>query len=65
MYKKYPTIDEVNQASRLEICAWYRFLPSPKSKEEIQIIDRVCIRFSELGGFTPEISKAIGCYDKL
>jgi len=25
----YPTIEAVNAADRNQICAWYRFLPSP------------------------------------
>lgn len=57
---KYPTLKEVNQASHLQICKWYRNLPLSSNKEEEVIIDEICNRFDELGGFTPEISKQIG-----
>jgi len=59
-YIVYPTIERVKSASRIEICGWYRFLPNPTSKEQIEILDRIIVRFQELGGFTPEISKALG-----
>jgi hypothetical protein len=70
----YPTIKEVNAADRYQICKWWRFLPSPgrsavdKSSAEFTkvmeaeapIMDRIAERFKEMGGFTPEISKAMG-----
>ena len=68
----YPTIDEVNKSDRRQICAWYRYLPSPGSsaigqphfqmtlEREVVIMDRIVERFHELGGMTPAISKAIG-----
>jgi len=70
----YPTIKEVNEADRYQICKWWRFLPSPgfravdKSSAEFTkvmdaekpIMDRIAERFKEMGGFTPEISKAMG-----
>lgn len=59
---EYPTLKEVESANRYTICGWYRFLPSPNSeaKEQVNIMDRICDRFKELGGFTPEISKQMG-----
>lgn len=57
---KYPTMEEVERADRLQLARWYRFLPSPQGRGRIKIIDRICERFEELGGMTPEISKAIG-----
>ena len=69
---KYPTMDEVDRADRFQLARWYRFLPSPGSESvdratfqsdmesERAIADRICARFDELGGMTPEISKAIG-----
>ena len=62
---KYPTTEEVNQATRFQICGWYRFLPSPDFEgiyaiEQRKIMDRICERFKILGGFTPEISKRLG-----
>ena len=55
---KSPTMEEVNKATRFQICGWYRFLPSGQVSTEI--MDRICERFKELGGFTPEISKRLG-----
>jgi hypothetical protein len=68
----YPTLEAVNAADRIQICSWYRFLPSPGAsaigtpefeavlKSEGAIMDRIDARLRALGGFTPEISKAIG-----
>lgn len=68
----YPTIEAVNAADRMQICSWYRFLPSPGSsavgkpefetvlKSEGSIMDRIHERLTALGGFNPEISKALG-----
>jgi hypothetical protein len=68
----YPTLEEVERADRLELCRWYRFLPSPGSKavgrsefydilhKEKPVMDRIVERMNKVGGFTPEISKAIG-----
>ncbi len=67
----YPTSEEVKNADRMQICAWWRFLPSPgdsaigtdKFQEtfnsEAVIMDHIAHRFTALGGFTPEISKAL------
>ena len=67
----YPTSEEVTKADRMQICAWWRFLPSPgmsavgtdKFQEtlnhEAVIMDQIAFRFTALGGFTPEISKAL------
>jgi hypothetical protein len=71
---KYPTIEEVNNADIEQLVKWYRFLNSPglnyvdselgifkyKIKEETSIINLICQRINEVGGFTPEISKRIG-----
>ena len=70
----YPTKDEVEQASHMQVCQWYRFLPSPgtsalggnrsqfeaRMAQERVVMDRIVERFNELGGMTTEISKAIG-----
>jgi hypothetical protein len=69
---KYPTIEEVEKASHIQICKWYRFLPSPGTQaigtkyfdevliEETEIMNKITKRLSNFGGFTPEISKQIG-----
>lgn len=56
----FPTIEAVKVADRYAICLWYRRLPVPETKEEVEVMDLVLERFLELGGFTPEISKSIG-----
>jgi len=56
----YPTIEEVEIASRLQLCKWHRFLRSPETEREVEINNRMFERWQEVGGFTPEISKAIG-----
>jgi len=62
-YCTYPTLDQVNEANRMDICGWYRFLPSALTDEQRLVTDRILERFREFGGFTPEISKAIGLGD--
>jgi len=57
---EFPTIAEVNVASRIEICRWHRFLPSAINEKDRAVQDRIHERYEEVGGFTPEISKAIG-----
>ena len=69
---KYPTMQEVEEASRYRLCVWTRFLPSPGTSHigqpdfqsvldrEVPINKRICERLKELGGFTPEMSKDIG-----
>ena len=56
----YPTLLAVELAGRYEICQWYRFLPSPVGDEQEKVMQLICKKFKELGGFTPAISKAIG-----
>lgn len=68
----YPTEQEVKDASRAQLCSWWRFLPSPGTHAigkpefnevmlaEGKIMDLIAERFKEVGGFTPAISKAIG-----
>ncbi len=56
----YPTLDLVELADRLQICRWYRFLPSPVTDQQIAIMNHLVSRFKELGGFTPAISKHLG-----
>ena len=68
----YPTIEQVETADRYQLCKWYRFLHGPGAhaigkanfssicEAEAKIMDRIVERTNELGGFTPEISKALG-----
>ncbi|MDP1675686.1 MAG: hypothetical protein Q8L88_02380 [Bacteroidota bacterium] len=57
---KYPTLEQVAVADRLQTCRWYRFLSSPTNGEEENILNAVIVRFNQFGGMTPEISKQIG-----
>lgn len=72
----YPTIEQVEKATHYDICKWWRFLPSPGTAVlmlqtvpenapeivavEVAVMDRIAVRLNEFGGFTPEISKALG-----
>jgi len=56
----FPTLQEVEQADRYQLCKWHRFLRNPKNEKELQITNRSFERWKEAGGFTPEISKQIG-----
>ena len=56
----YPTLEEVEEADRLQIAWWYRFLASPRTDEQVIIMNALVERFKKLRGMTPEISKKIG-----
>ena len=71
----YPTLLEVEKANRIQLARWYRFLDSPGTSainlkdrglferrllKEKEILDRVIARFTEMGGFNPDISAYIG-----
>ena len=64
-YLTIPTLAEVETADRKTICKWWRFLPSGETEEEQKVIQRVCERFHDLGGFTTEISKEVGLGDRV
>ena len=55
----YPSIEEVDTADHLNLAFWHRFLASPKGEEK-DILDRIEMRFKEMGGMNPTISKQIG-----
>lgn len=57
---RYPTLSEVLTANRLQLARWYRFLPFPETREQACVMKTICVLFEAAGGFTPEISKAIG-----
>ena len=68
----YPTLGEVEKANRIQLARWYRFMDSPGMSaikgddfeivmmKEKEILDRIIVRFTEMGGFSPDISKHIG-----
>lgn len=55
----FPTLEEVESASRYQLCSWYRFLPSAITETARAIQNRIYERFIEVGGMTPEISKSL------
>lgn len=57
---KYPTLQEVNNADKIQICKWYRFLPSATNIVENTILHVIFTKYRNFGGMTPEISKQIG-----
>lgn len=57
---EYPTVQEVEKADRTQICRWYRFIPSPITNAQAEILKNIVRKFKELGGMTPAISKEIG-----
>lgn len=56
---KFPTMDQVDEASHEDLARWYRFLMA-SGKEQQAILDKIADRFKKLGGMTPELSKRIG-----
>jgi len=60
---KFPSLPEVEAASREQLCAWYRFLPSAMGDKDISAQKRIYDHWKEVGGFTPEISKSLGWGD--
>ena len=58
--KKYPTLKQVEAASREQLCRWHRFLRSPMTANEVEVNRRIFARWQEVGGFTPGISKRLG-----
>ena len=69
---KYPNLEDVEHARLLDLCRWQRFLPSPGMTvigrpafeetllRQSAVMTRIVERVKALGGFTPEISKALG-----
>lgn len=57
---KYPSFEEIEEASKTQLAVWYRFIQSPQDSDEHARLNRICERFTGMGGMTPEISKKIG-----
>lgn len=68
----YPTLDMVEAASHFQLAGWHRYLSGPGAsavcqdnfadvlRREGAILDSIEVRFNEMGGMTPAISKSIG-----
>ena len=54
--------DKIDKMSQIEMASLHRFAPSghPIFDSTLPLYDYFRIRFSNLGGMTPTISKAIG-----
>lgn len=55
----FPTMQQVEKASKENLARWYRFLLGTND-EQRKILQRVAKRLEQLGGMTPELSKKIG-----
>lgn len=67
----YPSMEEVEKASRTQLGSWSRYLPSPGTAaigtpkfgdmlaSESATMDLILKRFKELGGWSPRVSKAV------
>lgn len=65
----YPSLNQVQAASQLQLAKWMRFLPSPGLQaagnpdfedvfnKENEVMTRITARFE---GWTPALSKAVG-----
>jgi hypothetical protein len=60
----FPMLEEVEKADREQLCRWHRFLPSGDTDERVAVQNRIRERFTEVGGFTPELSKTVGWVEK-
>lgn len=60
----YPTVDQVIAAyqarDKVTIGRWWRFLPSPETHEQQEVMAEIMIRWHNLGGWDPDTSKAVG-----
>lgn len=71
---KYPTLAEVDGASRYQLARWSRHLPSPgmtaldadegtfqKTLDaEVAVMNHILAKFGEAGGWDPALSKMVG-----
>lgn len=56
----FPTLQQVEDADREQLCRWHRQLPSAMTDADREVQDHIHHRYIEVGGFTPELSKQIG-----
>jgi hypothetical protein len=59
MALQYPTMDQVTDATHIEICKWYLLLKSPINDDQANILAVIGDRLAVGGGITPEISNQI------
>ena len=69
---RYPTLERVESADRIQIARWWRYLPSPgvnyidspdfyeMCHYEAEVMDLINLKFEKYGGMSSELSKIIG-----
>lgn len=61
---RFPTAEQVDVGTAYEVMRWNRFLPSPRTENEVEILQKIVVR---LRGFSQTdrtaASKAVG-WDK-
>ena len=60
---EYPTKTQATKAHHVKVLQWYRFLESPKTDEERDILDVIIARMKDEKILTPQLSKAVGWDD--
>lgn len=56
----FPTMEQVEKASKIQLARWYRLLASGQTKQQQKIMDRIAARFEAMGGMTSALSNEIG-----
>jgi hypothetical protein len=57
----YPTFEDVEKATSIQLTRWNRFLPSPKDQEEVRIITEIVKALGQLAPSTrAKASKRVG-----
>jgi hypothetical protein len=64
MPEPYPTMEQVEKATREQIARWHCFLAPPGSGRERDIADRIADRLLNMGGLTPGLTEKIGFTEK-
>ena len=59
-YTKYPTMEKVKRAKKLQLAKWIHYLPPFQTREEHSIKNKIYERFEEKGGWSASIYKQMG-----
>lgn len=57
--ESFPSMNEVEAATHVELARWWRFLRRPKNEEERIILNRIYDRYEVMGALPPAISREI------
>jgi len=55
----YPRLEDVAVASRYDLSRWWRFLRSPETPYEEEVMAHIHAHFQEEKGMSPDISKLL------